>query len=619
MTTKNLWKNQELGRLVQFAFDLHVRGKKSGEYNVPIMQFYDTWWEYGRKYNDSLVYEHISYSGDDKIFADIELLVMTNFNSDKQRYENIYHLYTITKDYHPSFWLLKQISETSLDNYDYDGELNKKDYEELYIDCFEALGFKREDVMAVINGEMTAREAYQHIAIEEYKNRQWICKEGKFYEFDENITIPCYLSEFFSESNMGSYGWRDTDSFPWPKFNGHPVIDCSIFNARRIKIGNKTRIELINVNSNPDSIEGANLKNAIIREPIDLAKVKTRDTIFGEHILINMDKSLDNVEEKNIRFVYNEAKEEMPKNRVKLLSNASNVEMVSDGVVNGTEGIGLVREEILIESDPKVVKSIATWINDGEVYHEYEVLDDIETMIYNDAKAMYAASLDKDITFRLTDIHPYVLANIVNFTYYEIKEPYERGAWALCELYEILEDEARAIIRAAKEAGKTANILVPYVENINDIRSINKYIMEVAKEEQYDDIKIGAMIESIPGALSADEIADEVDFVSIGTNDLTESVLKCERSDKDPRFSILTDEVKEYINLIVNRVKRTKDIPINICGALPNNEKNLEYFLSLNIDSITINPGLIDLYRSMLNEYYDLRESNNKEMTFKLS
>ena len=111
------------------------------------------------------------------------------------------------------------------------------------------------------------------------------------------------------------------------------------------------------------------------------------------------------------------------------------------------------------------------------------------------------------------------------------------------------------------------------------------------------------MIENVESAIISDTISESADFISIGTNDLTESVLNKKRSIYDIDFSLLNDDVKKYIKKIVHRVKRKNNIPINICGEHSNHIENLEFYLSLNIDFITCDSSLVLGYQNFINEY----------------
>ena len=461
----------------------------------------------------------------------------------------------------------------------------------MFFDFLEYLGFNREDIIKVANNEMTAREAYRSVAKEEYKDRQWICCHRKFYEFDKNVAIE------------GNYGSVYVDEFPFP-FDEQPILDCSKVKTACIYFeNNKRKVKLINVNSNPDSIHYTNIREAIIDEVIDASKVNIYGTKFGEQKVINLDKSIEDYKEEDVLLADTGEEKPEKKKKIRVLSNASSLDTIIEGLENGSFGIGLFRDEYVTLENKEILQDLKGILLNGYFDDEdNSITDKIFKEIYDYADKMHALSKDKDIVFRLTNISPKDLLNNKELEYAYFA--YE-GASALLHFSEILESEARAIIRVVKKHNKTAKILIPCVYSKIEFEAIKGQILDVAFQEGYDNVEVGAMIENVDAARISDYIAKSADFISIGTNDLTESVLNKKRSIDDKDFSILNDEVKKYINMIVHRVKRTKDVPISICGEHINYTDNIEYFLNLDIDFITVNSNLVRGYSELLNTYYE--------------
>ncbi|WP_292474821.1 putative PEP-binding protein [Methanosphaera sp.] len=590
--------NKEVGKLVQFAYDLHKRNFND---NIPGVGFCNT----GKKYKDGGIWGKIWFSAHETVNASIILYVTKKIDKQNKITGKIHAFQTTTGnvnvtttayDITLSRYILLEEGRTDLK---YDCTFSKlTDDEEIdeFIDYMEYLGFIREDIIDVINHKLTAREAYQHVAPQKYKDRQWICDNGKFYEFDKTTAIS------------GDYGGKYIDKFPFP-FDEQPILDCARVSTSSIVFGdNKRRIKLINVNSNPNSIRGADLREAIIDEVIDASKVDIRGTKFGEHKIINLDKSLSSYNKKDVALADTGVDYGKPKTRIKLLSDASTLETLIEGLSEGSEGIGLFRNEFIVGNDQeislnvlKIIDSINPDKNDSTHLKIFE-------KIYNNCCRMYSLVGDKNIVFRLTDYHIEDLARKYG---YRLKNSYrssDRGADLLSEsnLKEILHSEVKAIIHAAKCHKKIAKILVPYVCYYISFSILKEEILCVAKEEDYFDIEIGAMIEAKEAVPKIDKIIDEEpDFISIGTNDLTESVLGKKRDFNDPDFSILNQKVKKAMKEIVNVVKAMKDIPIYICGEHANYVDNLEYLLSLNINGITVHPNMIRGYNVILNNYYE--------------
>ena len=591
-------KNKEIGKLIQYAYDLHKRdlvedytGIANIKHPIPTIKFY----------KNGAIRGIVFFGDHSTVDATIELLVIKDFDENDDP-KNCILFYTNTEDYRPGFYELKMDSKKGELVYK-EGKTPEEKYNRL-IEFLEFTGFRREDIIKVINKEMTAREAYQNVADEEYKNRQWICYERKFYEFDKNIAID------------GDYSAVYLNSFPFP-FDDQPILDCSkVYTGGVYFQDNKKQVKLINVNKNKKSIVCTDLKEAIIDEVIDASIVDISFTTFGEQRVINLDKAISSIRNnKYIRLAITDEDENIEKRKVRLLSTTSSIDTTIDALSNGTEGIGLFRDEALLESDLEITRELVNIINSDWWITDCDqpFLDKIENLFYNNASKLFSILNDIPITFRLSDIKKDELARKAQITLDEEVSDI-RGARALMKLREMLCAEAKGLLRAAKEHNITLNLLIPYTKDDGDVVTIKNLLRNTIKEVDYNTIRFGAMIESFEGYYNADKIAEKADFISIGTNDLTESVLKKERNIDDKDFQILNEEVKKYINKIVHRVKRTKDIPINICGEHSNYFENIPYYLSLNIDTISCNPTLLHGYNNFLNNYYESNKEKKKEI-----
>ena len=165
------FKNREVGKLVQFAYDLHKRG--FSEYpNIPTFSIYDD----GKKYKDGGIWGKVWFCGHENVVATISLFVTKKIDKNYQNsgkilgfqtrindYELTFSRYTLYKEEH-KYGLSLKFDET-FDNLTFEEEVDE------FIDYMEYLGFIREDIIDVINHKLTAREAYQHVAPQKYKDR----------------------------------------------------------------------------------------------------------------------------------------------------------------------------------------------------------------------------------------------------------------------------------------------------------------------------------------------------------------------------------------------------------------------------------------------------------------
>jgi len=519
---------------------------------------------------------------------------MRGFDNNHQNPKSALFIQTTTGKYNSSFYGLYQNPKTGKLSHNF--EFDKLTYDEQvnsFIDFIEFLGFKREDILKVINNEMSAREAFLNNAPEELKNKQWVCFRRKIYEFDNNVAVS------------GNYSGMYIERFPFP-FSEPPILDCSKVSTACIHFeSNKRRVKLININSNPDSILYTDIREAIIDEVIDASLVHIERTRFGEQRVINLEQSLDKYHERDLDLAYTDNQEDLYNNKIGVMSSFSDIGSLIDNLDNDSSlGIGLVRDESILERYPDIVSFLIKTINYESDYSEDDVIfSRIEDVIFENISQIYSFYTNKPVIIRLTDIKVDDLAKISHSQISDIDLLLYRGADALSSFRELLYSEIRGIIKASANINKTAYILVPYFDNLSSFLDIKNRILDVAEEEHFNNIKIGAMIENVESAIISDTISESADFISIGTNDLTESVLNKKRSIYDIDFSLLNDDAKKYIKKIVHRIKRKNNIPINICGEHSNHIENLEFYLSLNIDFITCDSSLVLGYQDFINGY----------------
>lgn len=163
---------------------------------------------------------------------------------------------------------------------------------------------------------------------------------------------------------------------------------------------------------------------------------------------------------------------------------------------------------------------------------------------------------------------------------------------------EIFKTQLRALYRASKYGN--LSIMFPMVANVWELTEAKKYCEEVKAELMAEgipfreDVPLGVMIETPAAALISDLLAEEADFFSIGTNDLTQYTLACDRMNHaverhaDPRH----EAVKRLIRMTAENAKR-KAIPVGICGEVGADPEMIEFYLEAGINEISVNPGAV--------------------------
>ena len=191
-----------------------------------------------------------------------------------------------------------------------------------------------------------------------------------------------------------------------------------------------------------------------------------------------------------------------------------------------------------------------------------------------------------------------------------------RGCRLAITYPEIYEMQAKAIIEAAietKEKGIEVNpeIMIPLVVEKNELKYVKERITEAieeifAKKKTRIDYKVGTMVEVPRACLTADEIAEEAEFFSFGTNDLTQITFGFSRDDagkfikeyvdkgvfeKDPFISIDKNGVGQLMKMAIEKGRKTRpNIKLGICGEHGGEPRSVEFCNELGLDYVSCSP-----------------------------
>lgn len=162
----------------------------------------------------------------------------------------------------------------------------------------------------------------------------------------------------------------------------------------------------------------------------------------------------------------------------------------------------------------------------------------------------------------------------------------------------LFKQQLRAIYRASAY-GKAA-IMFPMITSVGEIqraRDICKRVREELDREKLPygkKVPIGIMIETPSAVLLAEDMAREADFFSIGTNDLTQFILACdrERTDMGDYYDPHHPAVMKAIRLTAEAAHR-QGISVGICGEISSDTSLLPFFLEVGIDSLSVPPGSV--------------------------
>ncbi len=246
---------------------------------------------------------------------------------------------------------------------------------------------------------------------------------------------------------------------------------------------------------------------------------------------------------------------------IQLFANISSIDDVDLVIKNKAKGIGLFRSEFLILEKQKI-------LNEKE---QFEIYKNIAGRLQN-----------KPFIIRLFDIGGDKNLEDLNF------KSSDRGIKFLLKHKKILKDQIKAVLKANLYGN--ISILLPLVSDAEEIKQVKKHISEIKKDLikanlVIKNIKIGSMIEVPSAAFMIEDIIKHVDFVSIGTNDLTRYMLALDYNSE--KFDKIHPSVAKLIEMIVATAKKYKKTAI-ICGEAASLKCNIQKLLDLKIFNFSI-------------------------------
>ena len=330
---------------------------------------------------------------------------------------------------------------------------------------------------------------------------------------------------------------------------------------------------------------------------------------------------------------------------LKIRTNADNPRDAKQAVEFGAEGIGLCRTEHMFFEEERIPAVRRMILADSEEERR-EALKFLLPYQKGDFKGIYEAMGDRPVTIRLLDppLHEFLphTDDEIKALSEQIGVPYEKLAKKTQELHEfnpmlghrgcrlavtypeIAEMQAEAIIMAAIEVRKEQGldiipeIMIPLVgmrKELADVKATVVKTVEAVMETEgvKFDYLIGTMIEIPRAALTADEIAEEAEFFSFGTNDLTQMTFGFSRDDTgkiikeyrekgifddDPFQSIDQVGVGKLVKMAVELGKQTRpSIKLGICGEHGGDPKSIEFCNAVGLQYVSCSPFRVPIAR----------------------
>jgi phosphoenolpyruvate-protein phosphotransferase (PTS system enzyme I) len=275
----------------------------------------------------------------------------------------------------------------------------------------------------------------------------------------------------------------------------------------------------------------------------------------------------------------------------------------------GAEGIGLYRSEFLVTSGVEDIR------DEDRQYEIYRGM--LEGMAPGSVTVRTFDVDEEQMASRLSEQHPLAAG----------WEPDEarasrqglRGLRLSLTRPDLFRIQLRALLRAARHG--SLRIMFPFVSSVEQIREARAMVTAAAADlarrgEVVPPVPIGVMIEIPAAAYTADLLAREVDFFTIGTNDLIQYCLAVDRADE--RVSRLYEPLHPAILrmiLMVRRAAKRQRIPVSLCGEMASDPALLTLLVGLGLTEFSMTPGAIPVAKQVLAE---LRSDELKAMARKI-
>ncbi len=330
--------------------------------------------------------------------------------------------------------------------------------------------------------------------------------------------------------------------------------------------------------------------------------------------------------------------------RMKIRTNADTPRDAEQAKKFGAEGIGLCRTEHMFFESERIF-NFRRMIAADTLEQREEALEKILPYQRNDFEELYRAMAPYQVVIRYLDppLHEFLpkeddeiksLADSLNMPFESLKTRIEslkefnpmmghRGCRLAITYPEIAKMQTRAVIEAAINVNKEGlsvepEIMIPLVGDINELKYVKNVVCETADEiirvsGVSLNYKVGTMIEIPRAALLADVIAQEAEFFSFGTNDLTQMTFGFSRDDagkflndyyskgifeSDPFARIDEAGVGALVRMAAEKGRSTRsDIHLGICGEHGGDPATIEFCETVGLDYVSCSPFRVPIAR----------------------
>ena len=260
--------------------------------------------------------------------------------------------------------------------------------------------------------------------------------------------------------------------------------------------------------------------------------------------------------------------------KINLYANIGGVSDVAEVLANDANGIGLFRSEFLyLQSE--------TFPTEEEQFRAYKTV--VETMA------------GKKVIVRTLDIGADKQVDYFGLDKEDNPALGYRAIRICLKQPDIFRTQLRAIYRASHYG--TLSIMFPMIISVDEVRVIKRIVNEVKSEldEQeipYGTVELGIMIETPAAVMISDLLAKEVNFFSVGTNDLIHSLLVSDRYSGKMESSLLPPSVLRCIYYVIKQAHK-QNKPVALCGEVASNPNLIPIWLSFGFTIFSVSPSLV--------------------------
>lgn len=270
---------------------------------------------------------------------------------------------------------------------------------------------------------------------------------------------------------------------------------------------------------------------------------------------------------------------------IKLYANIGSVADVTNVLANDATGIGLFRSEFL-------------YLEKEDYPTEEEQFNVYKTVAQNMA--------GKKVVIRTLDIGADKQVDYFNIDKEENPAMGYRAIRICLDRRDIFKTQLRALYRAS--AFGTISIMFPMIISVNEVQEIKRICEEVKAELDearilYGEVELGIMIETPAAVMISDLLAKEVDFFSLGTNDLTQYTLAIDRQNSklDSIYDSHHPAVLRMIQMVIENGHK-EGCWVGICGELGADTTLTEQFIKMGIDEISVSPNMVLPVRKVIRD-----------------